>query len=222
VLCFKHPALPIPHRCHPGFIPGRGMRAGVGSFPKRGEVRRRECGWYRLSGSGPWHVLEKEPGTASVPCPGINPGRQRWGWGKDRGMLPAAVSFASSAHPSSDRFAATFSLKGRRGTGAKAAKKLHPHRHSHPHLVIVGLDPTIQKAAPRGAGVTFSLRACERFVVLGSSTRTTRGRGWDELLAGRSGSVQCANRNAGVRLMRCSSFRNGNHCTALGVCRRGE
>src|SRR5690606_21426756 len=53
-----------------------------------------------------------------VLCVATGQGRGRRGVGK----FQAVVCIARSAHPSSDRFAATFSLKGRRGTGTSGAE----------------------------------------------------------------------------------------------------
>jgi hypothetical protein len=85
-------------------------------------------------------------------------GRRGGGWGSFRRLR---VSLAQrTPHPP---LRGTFSLKGRRGDGTGAvARSLSVVFILS--VVIVGLDPTIQKVASRGAGATRSWRAWGRCV----------------------------------------------------------
>jgi hypothetical protein len=70
-------AHPRPCHNHPFVTPGlsRGEVCAPVSVLSPGEVKcGGAAGGCRLSGSGPWHVLEKEPRTASIPRPGTSPG----------------------------------------------------------------------------------------------------------------------------------------------------
>jgi hypothetical protein len=64
---------PNPHRCHPGFIPGRGTLAVLGSFSNtcQGPLPDKR---HQPRHATALLVLMKEPTPTRIPSPGINPG----------------------------------------------------------------------------------------------------------------------------------------------------
>jgi hypothetical protein len=64
---------PNPHRCHPGFIPGQGTLAVLGSFSNtcQGPLPDKR---HQPRHATALLVLMKEPTPTRIPSPGINPG----------------------------------------------------------------------------------------------------------------------------------------------------